>query len=137
MCRLNIKEVIIMTGGKDKGISDAEFEIISVLWSADEPMTAQDISEREEMKKWKYSTIATLLKRMYEKGAVTYEKRGRYFYYSPLIDEHEYKTEQTKSLVSRLYNGSVKNLVAALFENKQLSDDDVKDIKDMFDLWED
>ena len=100
-------------------------------------MTAQDISEREEMKKWKYSTIATLLKRMYEKGAVTYEKRGRYFYYSPLIDEREYKTEQTKSLVSRLYNGSVKNLVAALFENKQLSDDDVKDIKDMFDLWED
>ena len=125
-----------MTGGKDKGISDAEYEIISVLWSADEPMTAQDISEREEMKKWKYSTIATLLKRMYEKGAVTYEKRGRYFYYSPLIDEQEYKTEQTKSLVSRLYNGSVKNLVAALFENKQLSGDDVKDIKDMFDLWE-
>ena len=126
-----------MTGGKDKGISDAEYEIISVLWSADEPMTAQDISEKEEMKKWKYSTIATLLKRMYEKGAVTYEKRGRYFYYSPLIDEQEYKTEQTKSLVSRLYNGSVKNLVAALFENKQLSGDDVKDIKDMFDLWED
>ena len=126
-----------MTGGKDKGISDAEYEIISVLWSADEPMTAQDISEREEMKKWKYSTIATLLKRMYEKGAVTYEKRGRYFYYSPLIDEQEYKTEQTKSHVSRLYNGSVKNLVAALFENKQLSGDDVKDIKDMFDLWED
>ena len=126
-----------MTGGKDKGISDAEYEIISVLWSADEPMTAQDISEREEMKKWKYSTIATLLKRMYEKGAVTYEKRGRYFYYSPHIDEQEYKTEQTKSLVSRLYNGSVKNLVAALFENKQLSGDDVKDIKDMFDLWED
>lgn len=126
-----------MTGGKDKGISDAEYEIISVLWSADEPMTAQDISEKEEMKKWKYSTIATLLKRMYEKDAVTYEKRGRYFYYSPLIDEREYKTEQTKSLVSRLYNGSVKNLVAALFENKQLSGDDVKDIKDMFDLWED
>lgn len=125
-----------MTGGKDKSISDAEFEIINVLWSADEPMTAQDISEREEMKKWKYSTIATLLKRMYEKGAVTYEKRGRFFYYSPLIDEQEYKTEQTKSLVSRLYNGSVKNLVAALFENKQLSSDDVKDIKDMFDLWE-
>ncbi len=124
-----------MTGGKDKSISDAEFEIISVLWSADEPMSAQDISERK--KKWKYSTIATLLKRLYEKGAVTYEKRGRYFYYSPLIDEKEYKAEQTKSLVSRLYNGSVKNLVAALFENKQLSGEDVKDIKDMFDLWED
>lgn len=124
-----------MTGGKDKSISDAEFEIISVLWSADEPMSAQDISERK--KKWKYSTIATLLKRLYEKGAVTYEKRGRYFYYSPLIDEKEYKAEQTKTLVRRLYNGSVKNLVAALFENKQLSGEDVKDIKDMFDLWED
>ncbi len=124
-----------MTGGKDKSISDAEFEIISVLWSADEPMSAQDISERK--KKWKYSTIATLLKRLYEKGAVTYEKRGRYFYYSPLIDEKEYKAEQTKTLVRRLYNGSVKNLVTALFENKQLSGEDVKDIKDMFDLWED
>ena len=124
-----------MTGGKN--ISDAEFEIIRVLWAAREPVTAQYISEQEEMKKWKYSTIATLLKRMYEKGAVTYEKRGRYFYYSPLIDEKAYKSEQTKSLISRLYNGSVKNLVAALFENNQLESGDIREIKDMFDLWED
>lgn len=115
-------------------ISGAELEIMKVLWQADGPITAQDVSEALKSKDWKYSTIATLFSRMVDKGAVTYEKRGRFFYYTPLISEQEYKADQTKSFVSRLYNGSVKNLVVSLFENKQISDEDIAEIKKRFEL---
>lgn len=115
-------------------ISEAELEIMKVLWQADEPITAQDVSAALKSKDWKYSTIATLFSRMVDKGAVTYEKRGRFFYYTPLISEQEYKADQTKSFVSRLYNGSVKNLVVSLFENKQISDEDIAEIKKRFEL---
>lgn len=115
-------------------ISEAELDIMKVLWQTGESVTAQYVSEQLSEKEWKYSTIATFFKRMVEKGAVSYEKKGRFFYYTPLISEEEYTTAQTKKFVSKLYNGSVKNLVAALFENKQISSEDIEDIKKKFDL---
>lgn len=115
-------------------ISEAELEIMKVLWSAKEPLTAQDVSEALKNKSWKYSTIATLFSRMVEKKAVTYTKKGRFFYYTPLISEDEYKTEKTHDFISKLYNGSVKNLVAALFESNQISESDIEEIKQRFNL---
>lgn len=115
-------------------ISEAELEIMKVLWAAAEPMTAQQVSEALKGRDWKYSTIATLFSRLVDKGAVTYEKRGRFFYYTPLIIEREYQAEQTKRFISRLYNGSVKNLVVSLFENRQISDRDIAELKKKFDL---
>lgn len=115
-------------------ISEAELEIMKVLWQAGEPVTAQYVSDTLKNKEWKYSTIATLFGRMVEKGTVTFEKRGRFFYYTPIVSEKEYKTNQTKNFISKLYNGSVKNLVVSLFENKQMSDEDIEEIKKMFNL---
>lgn len=119
---------------KNVQISEAELEIMKVLWAADEPVTAQDVSSQLKNKEWKYSTIATLFSRMVEKGAVSHEKRGRFFYYTPLVSEEEYKEGQTKNFISKLYNGSVKNLVVSLFENKQMSDEDIAELKKRFDL---
>lgn len=115
-------------------ISEAELEIMKVLWKADEPLTAQAVLEKISDRDWKYSTIATLFKRMVEKGSVSYEKKGRFFFYTPLISENDYKKEQTKTFVSRLYDGSVKNLVVSLFENKAVSEEDIEEIKRRFDL---
>lgn len=115
-------------------ISEAELEIMKVLWSSQKPVTAQDVSGILENKAWKYSTIATLFSRLVEKGAVSYEKKGRFFYYTPLISEKEYQQVQTKNFVSKLYNGSVKNLVVSLFENQQVSEQDLEELKKRFDL---
>lgn len=117
-------------------ITEAELEIMNVLWAAKEPMTAQQVSDVLKSKEWKYSTIATLFSRMVDKGTVTYEKRGRFFYYTPAVDEKEYKVSETKNFIRNLYNGSVKNLVASLFESKQMSADDIDEIKKLFKLEE-
>ncbi len=122
-----------MSGSKIN-LSEAELEIMKALWLAGEPVTAQHVSGTLKNKEWKYSTIATLFGRMVEKGAVTYEKRGRFFYYTPTVSENEYKTHQAKKLIGQLYNGSVKNLVVSLFEAKQMSPEDIEEIKRMFDL---
>jgi len=122
---------------RDKiSITEAELEIMNVLWASGEPMTAQQVSDTLHGKDWKCSTIATLFSRMVDKGTVTYEKRGRFFYYTPSINEKEYKTHETKNFISNLYNGSVKNLVASLFESKQMSAEDIDEIKKLFELEE-
>ena len=55
-------------------ISEAELEVLQVLWEAEEPLKIQDVCDRLENKKWKYNTVGTLLLRMAEKAPL-YRKR--------------------------------------------------------------
>ncbi|MCL1809743.1 MAG: BlaI/MecI/CopY family transcriptional regulator [Clostridiales bacterium] len=119
---------------KTSEISEAELEIAKALWANGEPMNAQEVCGVLANIGWTYSTVSTLLGRMVEKGAVTYEKRGRFFYYSPTVSEDEYKQMQTKSFVAKLYGGSVKNLAVSLFKTGDLSANDIEEIKTMFNL---
>lgn len=121
-------------GKEAASISDAELELMKVLWRANSPQTVQQVSDALKGHAWKYSTIATLFSRLVEKGAVTYEKKGRFYYYTPLLSEDAYKAAQTRSFISRLYDGSVKNLVVSLFENRQMSEQDIAEIKEKFKL---
>ncbi len=121
-------------GKEAASISDAELELMKVLWRADSPQTVQQVSDALKGHAWKYSTIATLFSRLVEKGAVTYEKKGRFYYYTPLLSEEAYKAAQTRSFISRLYDGSVKNLVVSLFENRQMSEQDIAELKEKFNL---
>jgi len=121
---------------KSHEISEAELEIMKVLWLAAKPVNAQEVCELLTNREWKYTTISTLLSRMVEKGAVTYEKKGKFYYYFPVIKEDEYKQVQTKNLVSKLYGGSVKNLAVSLLKTNYMSAEDIEEIKKMFNLQE-
>lgn len=61
-------------------------------------------------------------------------KKGKTNLYYPLIKQSEYNLSETENFLSKMYKGSVKNLVAALYENKKLSKKDISDLKKMFEL---
>jgi len=115
-------------------ITEAELEVMKVLWANGEPTSAQEVCDKLINKEWKYSTISTLLSRMVDKGAAAYEKRGKFYYYYPTIKEEDYKEAQTKTLVSKLYDGSVKKLAVSLFETGDMSAEDIEEIRKMFNL---
>ena len=118
---------------KNISIGDAELEIMKVIWKANEPVTSLDIGKEVEDKGWKKTTIATFLTRLSEKGAIKAEKCGKLYFYTPLISEKEYRKSQTKNLIKTLYNGSVKEFCAALFEEQTLSDNDISELRAIFD----
>lgn len=118
---------------KKLSIGDAELEIMKALWESNEPVNTQYISEAVESKGWKRTTISTFLTRLVEKGAVSSEKRGKLYYYSPLISQKDYRKSQTKNLISSLYNGSVKEFAVSLFEEQALSDEDLKELRAIFE----
>ena len=121
-----------MTSG-NINIGEAELEIMKVLWKAGEPVNTQYINEAVEEKGWKRTTISTFLTRLVDKGAISYEKRGKLYYYTPLISQKDYRKSQTKNFIMSVYNGSVKDLAVSLFENEALSDDDIKELRPIFD----
>ena len=70
---------------------------------------------------------------MKDKGAVSAEKIGKTFYYSSCVDKEKYKKKQTKRLIQKLYNGSVKELAAALFKDSGLKKSDFDELREMID----
>lgn len=115
-------------------ITDAEYEIMNILWHTDEKLTVGDIIGKLDNNEWTPSTVATFMSRLLKKGVISCDKKGKINFYYPVIKESEYAIGETESLISKIYKGSVKNLVATLFENKKLSKEDVSDLKKMFEL---
>jgi len=118
---------------KNISIGDAELEIMKVIWKAKAPITSLDIGKEVEDKGWKKTTIATFLARLVEKGALSADKQGKLYYYTPLISEKEYRKSQTKNLIKTLYNGSVRDFAVSFFEEQKLSDKDIQELKAIFE----
>ena len=126
----------VLSGGNDMkniSIGDAELEIMKVIWKAKAPITSLDIGKEVEDKGWKKTTIATFLTRLVEKGALSADKQGKLYYYTPLISEREYRKTQTKNLIKTLYNGSVRDFAVSFFEEQKLSDEDIKELRAIFE----
>lgn len=119
---------------KSNEISGAELEVMQVLWENNRAMKVQEVCDELKDHDWEYRTVATLLTRMKEKGAVAVSKENKINYYTPVLDRETYKKTQTKTLVQKLYNGSVKDLAVSLFRSDEMTDDDIDEIRSMFDL---
>ncbi|HPE15867.1 MAG TPA: BlaI/MecI/CopY family transcriptional regulator [Oscillospiraceae bacterium] len=111
-------------------ISDAELEVMRVLWKAGEALPVSGIRRALcEKNGWESSTVKTLVQRLHAKGALRQEEREVY-YYTPLVTREEYGRYATKRLIDKLYHGSAKSLVAALVDSG-LSESDVAELRAM------
>lgn len=115
------------------GISEAELEIMKVLWSTNNPMNTQAITKALSRKSWKRTTISTLLARLTDKGAISKQKQTNVYLYTPVISEKEYRRQQTRNLIKNLYHGSVREFAVSLFEDDTMSEDEIAQLKALFD----
>jgi len=112
-------------------ISDAEYEIMEIIWDENGEVTTADIIEKlGEDNFWKHTTILTLAKRLVDKNVLNVRKEKRVNYYSPKISKDEYKSYQANGLIKEMYDGSVKSLVASLYNNKKIDEEDLNQLKD-------
>jgi len=109
----------------DVKISEAELDIMAVLWS-ESPLGASDIAARVPARRsWSPTTIKTMLSRLVDKGALASEAQGRRFLYRPLIERVPLAGAQAGRLVDRLFGGRISPLVAHLAERRDLEPDDL------------
>ncbi len=110
-------------------ISDAEHEVMEVLW-AEAPLDAQGVAHRlAERQAWTLATVKTLLSRLLAKGAVVHEESGRKFLYRPAFAREAYVAGEGRRLVDRLFGGKLSPLVAHLAEREALTADDIAEIE--------
>ncbi|ALB48770.2 BlaI/MecI/CopY family transcriptional regulator [Clostridium beijerinckii] len=112
-------------------ISDAEMEIMKIIWKKNDQITTAEILDAlPKENSWKVTTIMTLISRLTEKGILSVTKVGKLNNYFPKITEEEYKAIQTDNFLEDMHKGSVKNFMATLFNNKKISNKDIAELKE-------
>jgi predicted transcriptional regulator len=117
---------------KDISITEAELEVMKILWDAPEGLTTGEVKNRLD-RSWERTTVLTLLSRLCEKGAVVAEKSNRSFLYKSLIKKEAYGLMKTQGILSSIYNGSVKTMVAALYTGGDLTAEDLRELRSFLD----
>ncbi|BCZ48281.1 transcriptional regulator [Clostridium gelidum] len=111
-------------------ISDAEMEIMKIIWKGNKQITTADILEKlPKENSWKTTTVMTLVTRLIEKGILSVIKVGKLNHYSPKVTEEEYKEAQTNVFLDDMFNGSVKSFMATLYNSRKISKKDIADLK--------
>ncbi len=117
-----------------KRLSDAELEIMLVLWHSEQPVSASYILEALEGKrKWALPTLMTVLTRLIKKDFLSCEKRGRNNFYRSIVEEDAYKEREGKSILEKLYGNSFKSFVTALYQSKAIGEKDLDELRDFLD----
>lgn len=112
-------------------ISEAEFEIMKIVWKY-APINTNEITEKLlQTTTWSPKTIQTLIKRLVTKGALTYEKQGRIFVYTPLVKENEYIGQESRSFLARFYDGDITAMLSAYIENDRLSETEIEHLRSL------
>ncbi|MCI8282424.1 MAG: BlaI/MecI/CopY family transcriptional regulator [Lachnospiraceae bacterium] len=110
-------------------ISEAEYEVMKIVWKH-APINTNEITKQLLLTTtWSPKTIQTLIKRLVTKGALTYEKQGRIFVYTPAVKEGEYIGQESSSFLNRFYHGTLTSMVSSYLEQDRLTESEIQQLR--------
>ena len=111
-------------------LPESELDIMIVLWKQKNDMSRSEIEKIVNQKKTLApTTILTLLSRLEKKGFVSVDRDGNLNKYRWLVSQTEYQQKEGKGMLEKLYGNSVKNFVAALYQGREIDDEDLKELE--------
>ncbi len=115
----------------DNTLTKVEFEVMNILWDINGAACAWDVLEHYKEPKPAYTTIATYLKVLYEKGYLDFHKvdgQGKTHRYVPLVTRAEYTRRTMQEVKQNFFGGSVKSMLNYFVQEENLSSDDVMEL---------
>lgn len=95
-------------------ISDAEWQVMKIIWMQGEQTSTDLIRVLAERFDWSKSTIQTLLARLVEKGCLTRKKEGKSFVYSALLTLDQSRDLLVQDIKDKVCSRRIKQLVVDL-----------------------
>ncbi len=118
---------------KTPPITDAEWEVMTVLWDA-APRTASDvIGALQAQTDWHPRTVKTLLARLVRKGVLRYREDGNRYVYSPAIPRHRYVREESESFVERVFGGRRAPALMHFARSTRLTAEEIEELRRLLD----
>lgn len=116
---------------RQPGLTENELAVMKILW-IQAPLKISDILDLlQKTPKPAYTSLLTLVQAMEKKGYIRHQKVGKAFVYLPILQQKNFLTSEIKRIAKRLFGGSPGKLVLNLVENEQLSEAEIKTLKQM------
>ncbi|MBQ2002101.1 MAG: BlaI/MecI/CopY family transcriptional regulator [Bacteroidaceae bacterium] len=116
---------------KDNTLTKMEFQIMSILWDINHSACGWDILNRFEEPKPAYTTIATYLKVLYEKGYVDFFKNkgeGKTHMYVAKVTRAEYTRQTMQDMKKNLFDDSLKSMFSFFVTEEKLTEEDISEL---------
>ena len=116
--------------------TEAELEILQILWSNKRATVRQVNDELLKHKEVGYTTTLKIMQIMHEKGMVTRVEEGRYHVYKACIEEQSTQNLLLSRFIDRTFMGSASKLVMQALGNQTVSKDELDEIKELLKTLE-
>lgn len=113
-------------------LSKTEEQVMEYLWST-EKIFFKDLLEKFPEPKPAGTTVATLLKRMQDKGFVGYTLHGNSREYYPLIKKEHYFSRHVNTMIKSFFNDSAMQFASFFTTATDLSKEELEDLKKLID----
>lgn len=110
-------------------ISDAEWQVMKIIWMQGEQTSSDLIRVLAERFDWSKSTIQTLLARLVEKKCLTRKKEGKSFVYSALLTLDQSRDLLVQDIKDKVCSRRIKNLLADLIMECDFTLADLEDLE--------
>lgn len=118
---------------KKETLTPPEWTVMSALWGREPQSLSQVIASMGDSVDWSYTTYATYLNKMVQKGFVGFEAHGRDKFYFPLKERDECIEAEGRSLLSKLNREGAKKLLICMIREGNLTKEDQEELKNLIE----
>jgi len=109
-----------MTPERSYRLGDLQLRIMKVLWQT-APASVAEVQQQLDGEPLAYTTVATMLRKMEDRGLLRHREEGRRFLYDPAVSADDVTRSMAHDLVDRLFQGSLAATVSHLLETREVS----------------
>ena len=110
-------------------LGEAEYRLMNIVWEKG-PLPAMELAGIcLEQYDWKKSTVYTMLKRLGDKGVLTFEEKV----VTALIPKEQVDRMESQALLEKAYRGSVPDFFAAFLQYRKLTREEAVRIQKMIE----
>jgi len=109
-------------------LGDLQLKILRVLWEKGAACVA-DVHAALGKDRFAYTTIATMLRKMENRGLVFHRTENRRFVYSATVSESQVARSAASDFVERLFSGSLSAAVCHLLETCDVTPEELEELE--------
>ncbi|MEW2912743.1 BlaI/MecI/CopY family transcriptional regulator [Leisingera sp. JC11] len=110
-------------------LTEVELEFMTVVWDMGGGTVRDILAELNKVQERAYTSVATVLKIMEQKGFLTSERKDRSLVYRPAVPKADYQKTSLKNLSSKLFNGAPAALVARLVDDEDVTNEMLEEMR--------
>ena len=120
-----------------KRLAEAEWEVMDGVWHLDRQVTVRDVVDYLYPNGEKaYTTVQTVMNILFEKGVLNRQKIGPVNVYRPTLSREDVAQDETRTLVSRMFEGSFGALATYLVDSGELSQRELDELRALIEARE-